>query len=921
MSIRDYEPILEVLADAIVASDDSGCVRYVNPAGERLLGLARSELIGKPLTALMPSRMHAPHEAGFRRYAGTRQSRIFGRPVRVPAIRRDGVEIDVELTLSSVTLQDGKEMIIASLRDLRERVELERQVFAQQRLAAQNAAMNVFVSARSVADASAGALRAIGENLAWSVGNFWLVEDGRLRWQAGWHAQGVEALDFIARSKEMSFAKGEGLPGRAWEARKPVWVFDMQAEPQFPRRGDAAKSGLRGAFAFPVVAGQSVVAVVEFFDRTAQAVDEELLQSVATLGGQIGQCVERIQAQAQERVAARTAEAARVAAERAEQRASFLAESSAVLAQSLEYEQTLRRVGELAVPAIADWCTITAIDDNGIWRRVAVAHRDPSRRALVAEYEASFPPGDHRAGKLSQALKTGTTILQASVSDADLAAAAQGEGHLRILRGLGCSSCVMVPMRIRSETVGVISLMRGENGSAFDESDVLLAEQLSQRAAVAIDNARLYRAAQREQSAMRFLAEASALLNSSLDSDVTLQQLAQLVVPRFADWCAVDLVEDGEIRSVAVAHADPAKVKTARELRLRYPRDPRNRAGVPNVLRTGRSEIYEEIPDQLLVQSARDEEHLRIMRELRLRSVMIVPLVAIERSIGGLTLVWAESDRRYTRGDLVLMEELGRRAGSAVENARLYQETQRAVHLRDEFLAVASHELKTPLTSLQLQVEGLLRTLARQKPEAMTPERLLARASTVDRQLQRLGKLVNGLLDVTRASAAPLQLELEDVDLAKLVREVIGGFEDDLANANCRLELRLDESLVGVWDRMRLGQVITNLVSNAIKYGPGKPIEVVARAAGDKAVLSVRDQGIGIAPADQRRIFERFARAVSAEHYSGLGLGLWIVRILVEAMGGTVRVTSRPGEGSTFEVELGLRRIAPHRDRLAKSDS
>ena len=138
------------------------------------------------------------------------------------------------------------------------------------------------------------------------------------------------------------------------------------------------------------------------------------------------------------------------------------------------------------------------------------------------------------------------------------------------------------------------------------------------------------------------------------------------------------------------------------------------------------------------------------------------------------------------------------------------------------------------------------------------------------------------------------------------MREVASGFEAALAAAGCRLLLTLEEGVVGRWDRMRLAQVITNFISNALKYGPGAPIEVTAAARGDRAVLSVRDHGIGIAPKDQRRLFQRFARAVSPEHYSGLGLGLWIVRVLVEAMGGTVAVESQPGAGASFTAELPL---------------
>jgi GAF domain-containing protein len=284
--------------------------------------------------------------------------------VRVPARRKDGVEIDVELTLSSVMVGGGQEVIVASLRDLRDRVELERQVLAQQRLAAQNAVMGIVAGAHTVEDAAAGALQAIGENLGWPLGTFWLVRDGRLRPIASWYAKELGAAEFVACSRERTMLEGEGLPGRAWQAGKPVWIEDVQQDDNFQRAKAAAKNGLRAAFAFPVEVEATVVGVVEFFQESPQTVDEELVRSVTTMGRQIGHCIERIQNQARERAATEVAEAARVEAQAAEKRARFLAEASAVLGASLDYEQTLRRVAELAVTSIADWCTVTALDDD-----------------------------------------------------------------------------------------------------------------------------------------------------------------------------------------------------------------------------------------------------------------------------------------------------------------------------------------------------------------------------------------------------------------------------------------------------------------------------------------------------------------------------------------------------------------------------
>jgi signal transduction histidine kinase len=183
------------------------------------------------------------------------------------------------------------------------------------------------------------------------------------------------------------------------------------------------------------------------------------------------------------------------------------------------------------------------------------------------------------------------------------------------------------------------------------------------------------------------------------------------------------------------------------------------------------------------------------------------------------------------------------------------------------------------------------------------PERALKRAALIERQVHQLTRLIERLLDISRIAAGKLSLELETVDLAALTNEAVGRLTEDLKRARCALSLRAAEPVRGRWDAMRLDQIVTNLVSNALKYGPGEPIEVIVSADETMARLTVRDHGIGIAPADQERVFRRFERAAS-RGYGGLGLGLWIVHEIVMALGGLVRIESALGQGATFVVEL-----------------
>ncbi|WP_437301763.1 MEDS domain-containing protein [Sorangium sp. So ce388] len=229
-------------------------------------------------------------------------------------------------------------------------------------------------------------------------------------------------------------------------------------------------------------------------------------------------------------------------------------------------------------------------------------------------------------------------------------------------------------------------------------------------------------------------------------------------------------------------------------------------------------------------------------------------------------------------------------------------ELEEALRIREDFISIASHELKTPLTSLKLYVESLLRASARGSSAA---GQLVERLAKAKMECDRLERLVDYLLDFSRASSGQLAFSCEEMDLSELARATAQRFTESLRQAGCTLSLRADAPLVGTWDRMRIEQVLVNLLANAVKHAPGAPIEVSVAERDGQAVLSVRDHGPGIAPADQGRIFEQFVQlSPTAHHRGGFGLGLWLVRKIVEALRGTLDLESAPGEGSTFRVAL-----------------
>ncbi|MCP3140057.1 GAF domain-containing protein [Pyxidicoccus xibeiensis] len=474
-----------------------------------------------------------------------------------------------------------------------------------------------------------------------------------------------------------------------------------------------------------------------------------------------------------------------------------------------------------------------------------------------------------------------------------------------------------LPLLVEGRAIGGLTFgFEGEH--PFEDVERWFLQILTQHAAQALERAKLFEAQlvtqgrleamvaerQRAEERMRFLAEASALLASSLDYERTLAAMARVAVPVLADWCAVDVLEDdGHVRRVVVAHEDPERARLALDFHRRHPPDLSAPGGLGKVLRTGEPELMEAIPEALLVATVPDPERLAAVRALGLRSYLSVPLRRRGRVVAALTLGYAESDRRYTGDDLRLVEELALRAATAMDNAMLYQEAREAVAARDTFLGVASHELNTPLTSLKLNLQGLRRAL-------VPGPGVDAKFQSADRQLTRLSSLIRELLDVSRITAGRLKLEPEPLDLAELVREVAARVAEDAARAGCELRLRVPSTVPGLWDRLRVDQVLQNLLSNALKYGHDGPVDVELEAGADSVTLRVRDEGIGIAPEDQPRLFQKFLRVASERHYSGFGLGLWIVRQVVDAMEGRIHVDSDVGRGATFTVVLP-RRMPP----------
>jgi PAS domain S-box-containing protein len=399
-----------------------------------------------------------------------------------------------------------------------------------------------------------------------------------------------------------------------------------------------------------------------------------------------------------------------------------------------------------------------------------------------------------------------------------------------------------------------------------------------------------------------FLAEASRVLSASLDFEATLRSVARVAIPYLADYVLVDVLEPrGRLRRLAAAHPDPI---VEERLASQHLPTPGNDGALDGVIERGEPTLIRDVSEEWLAARGADAEHLGAGSGTPPTSLMHVPLRARGRTLGVVSFALANGQRRYTLADLALAEDLAQRAALAADNARLYREAQDASRAKDEFLAVLSHELRTPLTP----VLGWVRIL---RSGTLAPEATERALDTVERNTRLQAQLVEDLLDVSRIIAGKLSLDLRLIGLGPIVDGVIESTAAAAAAKSIVLSRHVDADLPQLQaDANRLQQVLANLLSNAVKFTPvGGRVDVGARRVADTICLTVADTGDGLAPDVAPHIFDRFRQADSTitRQYGGLGLGLSIVRHIVERHGGTVEASSEGvGRGTTFAVTLPI---------------
>ncbi|MGI8999042.1 MAG: ATP-binding protein [Candidatus Limnocylindria bacterium] len=503
----DVSLLLEAIPDAVVVADMDSRIVYANAAVEQLLGWRADELRGQPLHIIQPGRMHGVHDAGFGRYAETGVKRLFGSPIRLPALHADGTERDIELNLAEIHDPGGRRLVVGVLRDLRERVELERSLKVLSYLRATTAATARLWTRLEPELVLQTLTDVLVEDFDGALVRTWIhePETSTLRMMT---SGGLSTRVADSPRHRIDIATHPHKIGQVARTRQPFITNDLSADPQFDQDW-VHESELHAALCLPLLAGPDLLGLLVYFSR--EPIYDEMAETIGHLAALASAALNDSRLVGQEREA-------RAAADVARTRFELLADVSERLVGSLNPEETVQRVAEASVPAFADWCVVDLVVGAGGLNTVASTHRLPEQLGLIRKLRSRYPPNARRdpPHAIYRALEAGAAIREV-VSDADLAARAVDHEHMSLLRRLGIGSHVVVPLIARGRTMGAISFIRGPDRDVFDADEAVTAEDLARRSALSIDNAQLYRSAQQAiQLRDRFLAMASHELRTPL---------------------------------------------------------------------------------------------------------------------------------------------------------------------------------------------------------------------------------------------------------------------------------------------------------------------------------------------------------------------------------------------------------------------
>ena len=626
--------------------------------------------------------------------------------------------------------------------------------------------------------------------------------------------------------------------------------------------------------------------------------------------------------------------------QQAERSRLFMTEASTLLSASLDYETTLRQIAQLSVDYLADICLIDLVKEDGAFQRLAAAHVDPLKEEHLLSHLKQYPPTLEHHELIREALQTGQAQLAPHISQDFINRAAQDEHHLSILQQLQLSSAIVAPLSLQGRILGTLSLFTAASGRTYQETDILLAEDLARRAALAVENARLYRQAQDASDRLR---RAIVVLGEQQQQLRTLQRLTNLLNQRLAD-----LPELLRVMVNAVYEAIPAAdfglivLQNAQTQRLELT------ATAGKMVDRVQADDSFEVGEGLIGQVFSTGESLFIQAELQQTQAALegipsalcaVPIESAQAGrLGVLAIGSWENHQAFDQEEQQLLVAFGEQAAIALNNAQLInaleereeqlalqndllaqqnaeleqqrqqiqrqnRQLQEASRLKSQFLATMSHELRTPMNA----IIGFSQLLLRQRRYPLQSQQTDMVNRILNNGKNLLG-LINDILDLSKIEAGRLELNLEEFALDGLVLSTVDELRSlaDQKNLSLKVYTNLQNTRV-INDRRRLRQVLVNLISNAIKFTESGEVKVTVDETEDGCILIlVRDTGIGIDQAELQHIFQEFRQVdqTITRRYSGTGLGLSIADWLVRMMDGKIQVESRLGEGSTFQVQF-----------------
>jgi signal transduction histidine kinase/DNA-binding response OmpR family regulator len=722
-------------------------------------------------------------------------------------------------------------------------------------------------------------------------------------------ASGAEALRLAAEQPDLILLEGS-LPDLDGvevarrlkaEPRTAAIPLLLLAGPEgvSASRAQALEAGADGYLAHPVAAAELRAAVEGLLH--VHRTEVEFQKSEARFQSLLTEARRR----ESERAASLAREqAARAEAEAGQDRLAFLAAASEILASSLEYQTTLGRVARLAVPILADWCIVHLLEEDGAFRALATAHADPTKADRAWQIWRRFHAKLSDRHGPARVLRTGEPELFPEIPDALLADVTGDARRLDALRRLRLASYMCVPLPARGQILGTITFITAESRRRYQSTDLTLAQDLARRAAVAIDNARLYRDAQqaiqleRERTVqLRRLAEAYVAIGSAGRLDAIVRATTEQARAIIGAHQAL-----GVLLPEGAAGAEITAVSLSDRAASRHDERIGPEPRVVALVRRENRPVRLTAP-QLAAHPAWAKAAPDAAAGSALGGYLAAPLLGRDGRNVGLVQLSERMEGEFTEHDEAILVQLVQAASVAIDNLQLYRETEAASRAKDEFIATLSHELRTPLNA----IVGWAQVLRSRLPATGPSDRAL---ESIERNARLQAHLVDELLDVARIITGKLRVEIRPVDLGAVVDAAVDANRASAETRGVRLDARLGSGGPRVLgDPFRLQQVVSNLLSNAVKFTPaGGRVEVRVETREQHVEVRVRDTGHGIHADFLPHVFERFRQAEwRGGGESGLGLGLALVRRLVGLHGGTVRAAS-PGEGqgATFTVTLPL---------------